>query len=264
MPTPHRTQLSVNVNAIAQLRNRRDLPWPSVTGLARIALDAGAIGITVHPRPDERHIRRADCYDLALLLRHDYPGREFNIEGYPTEDFLRLVEDIRPDQVTLVPDLPGQSTSDHGWDTIGEADLLRSVIARLKAPQNAVNPTFAGFSVARMRVALFIDAEPAIAHAAANLGADRVELYTGPYGHTFDPAIKSDRLEDLGHTAEAARDVGLGVNIGHDLTLDNLPALVARASFVSEASIGHALTADALIYGMAETVRLYIAALSRS
>jgi len=263
MPEAHRPQLSINVNAIAQLRNRRDLPWPSVTGLARIALDAGAIGVTVHPRPDERHIRRTDCYDLATLLRHDYPGREFNIEGYPSEDFLALVEDIRPDQVTLVPDLPGQSTSDHGWDTTRDADLLRSVIARLKQPQNAINPMFACFSVAPMRVALFIDAEPATARAAAALGADRVELYTGPYGHTFDPDAKMARLDELGATATAAREAGLGVNIGHDLTLENLPELVARAPFVAEASIGHALTADALIHGMAETVRLYRAALTQ-
>jgi pyridoxine 5-phosphate synthase len=260
--SPNRPQLSVNVNAIAQLRNRRDLPWPSVTGLARIALDAGAIGITVHPRPDERHIRRTDCYDIAMLLRTDYPDREFNIEGFPTEDFLTLVEDIRPDQVTLVPDLPGQATSDHGWDTKGEADLLRAVIERLQNPNRAINPMFAGVTPPRMRVALFIDADPEIARAAAGLGADRVELYTGPYGHTFEGHEKAARLEDLGRTADAAHASGLAVNVGHDLTLDNLPALVARIPFVAEASIGHALTADALVHGMAETVKLYIAALT--
>ena len=257
----HHPRLSVNVNAIAQLRNRRDLPWPSVTGLARIALEAGAAGITVHPRPDERHIRRTDCHDLAHLLRSDFPDREFNIEGYPTEEFLALVEDIRPDQVTLVPDLPGQSTSDHGWDTLGEADLLRPIIQRLHHPNATINPALAAYKVPDMRVALFVDADPAIARAAAALDADRVEFYTGPYGHTFDVTEKAARLAELGLAADAARDAGLQVNIGHDLTLENLPALVARIPFAAEASIGHALTADALIYGMAETVRRYREAL---
>jgi pyridoxine 5-phosphate synthase len=261
MTTPH-PLLSVNVNAIAQLRNRRDLPWPSVIGLSRIALEAGAVGITVHPRPDERHIRRTDCYDIAMLLRTEFPDREFNIEGYPTEDFLALVEDIRPHQVTLVPDAPGQSTSDHGWDTFGEAGLLAPVIERLKHTNAHANTMFSAFTLPQMRVALFIDADPAVATQAAKIGADRVELYTGPYGHTFDLAAKSARLEELGRTADAARDAGLSVNIGHDLTLDNLPALVARIPYTAEASIGHALTADALIYGMADTVRRYRAALT--
>ncbi len=257
-------QLSVNVNAIAQLRNRRDLPWPSVIGLSRIALDTGAIGITVHPRPDERHVRRTDCYDIAMLLRTAYPDREFNMEGYPDEAFLALVEDIRPHQVTLVPDAPGQATSDHGWDTIGQAALLEPIIKRLKHTNTRANPMFDALDPPQMRVALFIDADPAAAVAAASLGADRIELYTGPYGHTFEPAAKAARLEDLGLTADAARAAGLGVNIGHDLTLDNLPALIARVPFIAEASIGHALTADALIYGMAETVRRYRAALGAS
>jgi pyridoxine 5-phosphate synthase len=253
--------LSVNVNAIAQLRNRRDLPWPSVTGLSRIALQAGAVGITVHPRPDERHIRRTDCYDIAMLLRSEFPDREFNIEGYPSEDFLALVEDIRPHQVTLVPDLPGQSTSDHGWDTVGEADLLTSVVARLKHPTHGPNPMFAAYPVPQMRVAFFIDAEPRLAVAAAATGVDRVELYTGPYGHTFEPAAKARHRAALVATAQAAKAAGLGVNIGHDLTLDNIPALVAGAPFIAEASIGHGLTADALVFGLADTVRRYSAAL---
>jgi len=258
MTTP---QLSVNVNAIAQLRNRRNLPWPSVTGLARIALEAGAVGITVHPRPDERHIRRTDCYDLALLLRTEFPDREFNIEGYPSKDFLALVEDIRPHQATLVPDAPGQSTSDHGWDIAANAALLQAVIARLHGSATRTNPMFDAFALPRTRVALFIDAVPAIAHAAADIGADRVELYTGPYGHTFDPKAKATELAALGATADAAQAAGLQVNIGHDLTLDNLPALIARMPFAAEASIGHALTADALIYGLADTVRRYREAL---
>jgi pyridoxine 5-phosphate synthase len=240
------THLSVNLNAIAQLRNRRDLPWPSVTGLGAIALQAGANGLTVHPRPDERHIRRSDVFDLRNMLRVDWPGREYNIEGYPTEDFIALCEAARPDQVTLVPDDPAQSTSDHGWDCVRHAAFLKDVVRRLKAGS--------------MRVSIFLDADPAQAGPAAETGADRVELYTGPYGHTFDPGPRAALLDALAATAEAARAAGLGLNAGHDLTLDNLPPLVARIPFVDEVSIGHALTADALIYGMAETVRRYVAA----
>ncbi|MDR3496972.1 MAG: pyridoxine 5'-phosphate synthase [Ancalomicrobiaceae bacterium] len=239
--------LSVNLNAIAHLRNRRDLPWPSVTGLGRIALDAGANGLTVHPRPDERHIRRIDVFELRDLLRRDYPGREYNIEGFPTEAFLQLVEEAHPDQVTLVPDDPDQSTSDHGWDTEASHNVLAPIVERLRSQD--------------IRVSIFIDAEPRLALAAARLGADRVELYTGPYGHTFAPPAKAATLDDLTATAQAARSVGLDVNIGHDLTLDNLPPLVARIPFVAEASIGHALVADALLLGMSEAVKRYCAAL---
>lgn len=238
-----KTELSVNLNAVAQLRNRRNLPWPSMTGLGAIALRAGAHGLTVHPRPDERHIRRTDVFDLRDMLRKDWPGREFNIEGYPTEDFLALCEAAAPDQVTLVPDDPAQNTSDHGWDTVGRAGFLAPVVARLKAR---------GF-----RVSLFLDADPALVPGAEAVGADRIELYTGPYGHTFEPAAKAARLEDLARTAEAATAIGLGINAGHDLTLDNLPPLVARIPAIAEVSIGHALTADALVHGMAETVRRY-------
>ena len=249
------THLSVNLNAIAQLRNRRDVPWPSVTGMARIALDAGAEGITVHPRPDERHIRRTDVFELAALLRAEYPGREFNIEGYPTEPFLALCEEVRPEQVTLVPDDPAQSTSDHGWDIGANRALLETVIARLQA--------------GGMRVSLFIDADVAAPAAAALVNADRVELYTGPYGGALEPAKAAVQLKALKDTADAARLAGanrrgsarpLLVNAGHDLTLDNLPPLKAAIPDLAEVSIGHAVTADALIYGMAETVRRYRAA----
>lgn len=244
-------KLSVNLNAVAQLRNRRTVPWPSVTAMARIALDAGADGITVHPRPDERHIRRTDVFDLAALLRADYPGREFNIEGYPSEEFLALCETVLPQQVTLVPDDPAQATSDHGWDIEANRDLLVAAIARLHR--------------AGMRVSLFIDADPAAPAAAALVGADRVELYTGPYGGALDAQPAAVELAALRSTADAAREAGtnaaggqpLGVNAGHDLTLANLPALVAAIPDLAECSIGHAITADALIYGMAETVRRY-------
>lgn len=241
------TRLSVNLNAIAMLRNRRDLPWPSVTGIGRIALEAGAHGLTVHPRPDERHIRRSDVPELKALVS-EFPATEFNIEGYPTPDFLRLVEAHKPDQVTLVPDDPTQNTSDHGWDVAANREFLVDVIARLKA--------------GGMRVSLFVDPDdPAQPPRAAEIGADRVELYTGPYGATHsDPAAVARELNAVAATAEAARGAGLGINAGHDLTLWNLPVLIGRVPYIDEVSIGHGLTADALIYGMAETVKKYLAA----
>ncbi len=240
------TDLSVNVNAIAMLRNRRDLPWPSVVGLSRLALDAGAHGITVHPRPDERHIRGTDVTALIAMIRTEYPGREFNIEGYPDERFLRLVEAARPDQATFVPDDPAQATSDHGFDVAAARALLDPAIARMKA--------------IGVRVSLFLDADPALAQAAAATGAERIELYTGPYGGAVDAATRAQRLDDLRRTADAARAAGLGVNAGHDLTLENLPALKQAIPDLKEVSIGHALTADALAFGMAETVRRYLRA----
>jgi pyridoxine 5-phosphate synthase len=244
------TLLSVNLNAVAQLRNRRNLPWPSVTGIARVVLDAGASGITVHPRPDERHIRRTDVFDLAALLRADYPQAEFNIEGYPSEDFLDLIEQVNPQQVTLVPDDPSQATSDHGWDFAGKGNFLTSVVQRLKRPDR--------------RIALFCDpdaGEAGIAAARAT-GADRVELFTGPYGACFDDAEQAERqLNALAETCHAALDAGLGVNAGHDLTLDNLPAFQAAVPGVAEASIGHGITADALLMGFAEATRRYRLAL---
>jgi pyridoxine 5-phosphate synthase len=206
-------------------------------------LQAGANGLTVHPRPDERHIRRSDVFDLRNMIRVDWAGREYNIEGYPTEDFLALCEAARPDQVTLVPDDPAQSTSDHGWDCVANADVLKGVIRRLKA--------------GNMRVSIFVDGDPVQARAAVAAGAERVELYTGPYGHTFDPAGQAVELEKLAAAADAAKSAGLGLNAGHDLTLDNLPGLVARIPAIDEVSIGHALTADALHFGMGEAVRRY-------
>ncbi|MBB4305395.1 pyridoxine 5-phosphate synthase [Rhodobium orientis] len=238
------TRLSVNLNAVAQLRNRRDLPWPSVTGIGRIALEAGAHGLTCHPRPDERHIRRSDVPELAALVA-EFPGAEFNIEGYPAEDFLAIVEAAKPDQVTLVPDDPSQSTSDHGWDVAANRDSLTKVIARLKA--------------GGMRVSLFVDPDdPRQPPLAAEVGADRVEIYTGPYGATHDdPAGAAKMLAAIAETAEAAKVAGLGINAGHDLTLFNLPQLIGLVPYIAEVSIGHGVTADALIFGMAETVRLY-------
>jgi pyridoxine 5-phosphate synthase len=240
------TLLSVNLNAVAQLRNRRNLPWPSVTGIARVALDAGASGITVHPRPDERHIRRTDVFELADLLRADYPQAEFNIEGYPSEAFIALIDLVRPHQVTLVPDDPAQATSDHGWDFAGEADLLRAVVTQLRP--------MAG------RISLFCDPDAGSAGVAAAkaTGADRIELYTGPYGGCYDHPVRAEReLKLLAETAKAAAAAGMGVNAGHDLTLANLPAFQRQVPGVEEVSIGHGLTADALILGFAEAVRQY-------
>jgi pyridoxine 5-phosphate synthase len=241
------TELSVNLNAIAMLRNRRDLPWPSVVHFGRIALASGAHGLTVHPRPDERHIRFSDLPDIRSLIDAEFPGAEFNIEGYPTEEFLALVAAHRPEQVTLVPDDPSQPTSDHGWDFVADAALLKDVVARLKG-QGA-------------RVSLFADAEPGAMAAAAATGCDRIELYTGPYGATYGDADAAEaEAARLGATARAALDLGLGVNAGHDLTVANLPRLVRHIPSLAEVSIGHGLTADALEFGMAATVRRFVEA----
>lgn len=239
-------KLSVNLNAIAMLRNRRDLPWPSVTGLGRIALEAGASGLTVHPRPDQRHIRFSDLAPIQQLIDGSFPQAEFNMEGFPEEGFLRLVEEHRPEQVTLVPDDPSQATSDHGWDFRKNHNLLGSVVGRIKK--------------LGLRVSLFADGDPdrEALKIAKEVGADRVELYTGPYGGCYDdPARAAELVEALGATADIALDLGLDVNAGHDLTVANLPALVARIPALAEVSIGHGLTADALEYGMAETVRRF-------
>jgi pyridoxine 5-phosphate synthase len=240
-------KLSVNLNAIAMLRNRRDLPWPNVEGIGRIALAAGAHGLTVHPRPDERHTRHADLPILRALIDDEFPEAEFNIEGYPSEDFLRLVEKSQPNQVTLVPDDPKQATSDHGWDFVRQADYLAPIVRRLKK---------GGF-----RVSLFADPDPVGMDVARDTGADRVELYTGPYGACHNDSAKAARqLERLATAADAALATGLAVNAGHDLTVANLPALGRRIPRLAEVSIGHGLTADALEYGMAETTRRFLKA----
>ena len=239
------TALSVNLNKVALLRNQRDLTYPSVPEMARIAIAAGAAGITVHPRPDERHIRRADVRELSGLLKAEYAGSvEFNIEGYPSDDFLALIEETRPDQVTLVPDAPDQNTSDHGWDVVAARDQLLHCIPRIKQTG--------------ARISLFLDDDPALPDAVAAVGADRIELYTGPYHHAFMQGRGAEAIERFVATAEAASAAGLGVNAGHDLNLDNLGGFLAAIPWVDEVSIGHAITADALKWGMAETVRRYV------
>ncbi|AYG59513.1 pyridoxine 5'-phosphate synthase [Rhizobium jaguaris] len=239
-------KLSVNLNAIAMLRNRRDLPWPSVTGLGRIALAAGASGLTVHPRPDQRHVRFSDLPDIRALIDDEFPEAEFNIEGYPTDEFFDLCASVEPEQVTLVPDDPSQATSDHGWDFRKNRELLVDVVAQYKK--------------IGCRVSLFADGDgdADAVKIAKDVGADRIELYTGPYGGCYDaPERAAVILEALGKTADAAFANGLAVNAGHDLTVANLPPLLKRIPKLAEASIGHGLTADALEYGMAETVRRF-------
>ena len=187
--------LSVNLNAVAMLRNRRDLPWPSVTGLGAIALAAGAHGLTVHPRPDERHIRFNDLPAIRALIDDGFPDAEFNIEGYPTEEFLQLVAQNEPDQVTLVPDVPEQPTSDHGWDFAGQGEFLEPVVARLKK--------------AGRRVSLFADPDPTGLDIAKAIGADRVEFYTGPYWRAYDdPARAEVELARLGAAADDGEGAG--------------------------------------------------------
>jgi pyridoxine 5-phosphate synthase len=241
-------KLSVNINAIAYLRNRRDLPWPSLINLGRIALEAGAHGLTVHPRPDERHIRMSDLPEIRALLDDDFPQAEFNMEGYPTGEFLQLVEKYQPNQATLVPDDPSQPTSDHGWDFVQHQKLLTPITARLKS--------------IGVRVSLFADPDKKGLEEARETGADRVEFYTGPYGSKHaDPKAAKLELTRLSEAASRAKALGLAVNCGHDLTEANLPSLAKAIPHLAEVSIGHALTSDALEFGMAETVRRYLKAL---
>jgi len=243
------TALSVNLNKVALLRNQRDLPYPSVTGFARIVLDAGAAGVTVHPRPDERHIRRTDVPALAALLAQgEFPGAQFNIEGYPSENFLALVETVRPHQVTLVPDAPGQRTSDHGWDFSTQGEFLKPVITRLQD--------------AGPRVSLFVDAEIQAIRAAAASGAQRIELYTEPYAAAYAAGDPDPVLAGFTAAARTAADLGLGVNAGHDLSLDNLGVFLSAVPGVLEVSIGHAITAEALEMGMTAAVKAYLEVIS--
>ncbi len=236
------TKLSVNLNKVALLRNQRDIGYPSVTESARIVLNAGAHGITVHPRPDERHIRRQDVRDLAAFLKtYGKEEIEFNIEGYPSDDFLALVLENDCDQVTLVPDDPGQRTSDHGWDIARHEVMLTEAIEKLKN--------------AGRRVSLFLDPDPALPKLAAQVGADRVELYTGPYAFDDIP------LKAYVQTAESVLEAGLEINAGHDLNLDNLGRFIAAIPDTAEVSIGHAITSDALIYGWAGAVAAYLSAI---
>ncbi len=242
------TALSVNVNKIAVLRNSRGGALPDIVAAARTCLDAGAHGITVHPRPDARHVRADDVAALAALTRER--GVEFNLEGNPFAPpragypgFLALCESARPAQATLVPDGDAQLTSDHGFDFARDADALRPLVAALKA-----------FGC---RVSLFADAGGAVEHAAA-IGADRIELYTGPYAHAHATGNAGRALAACAETARRAQAAGLGVNAGHDLDQRNLRDFIAGVPDVLEVSIGHALVADALYSGLDASVRAYL------
>lgn len=235
------TKLSVNINKVATLRNARGGNNPDVV---RVALDCekfGAQGITVHPRPDERHIRHQDVFDLRPRL-----STEFNIEGNPSDDFCSLVLKVKPDQVTLVPDAPDQLTSNHGWNTIKHEAFLRDVVGRFKA--------------AGIRVSIFIDAQPLLADYAKKVGADRVELYTEPYAANY-AANREEAIAPFVQTAIHCREIGLGLNAGHDLSLQNLAYFHQQIPWVDEVSIGHALICDALYLGLRETISEYLACL---
>ena len=239
---PHRTALSVNVNKVALVRNTRHLGIPSVLRAARLCLQAGANGITVHPRPDERHIRASDVHDLAQLMK-DWPDREYNIEGNPSQNLMDFIRQVRPHQATFVPDSEDQFTSDHGWSFPQDAARLAPLTAECRA--------------LGVRVSLFMDPVPGQMEQARAVGADRVELYTEPYAAAWGTERQALQLERYRAAAQAALDVGLGVNAGHDLNRDNLAAFVRGVPGVLEVSIGHALIADALELGYAATVQAY-------
>ncbi len=231
------TKLSVNINKVATLRNARGGDNPNVV---RVALDCehfGADGITVHPRPDERHIRHADVIDLKPVLK-----TEFNIEGYPSDDFMELVTNVKPTQVTLVPDKPDQLTSNSGWDTVAEFDFLSVIVSRLKE--------------AGIRSSIFVNADVKMVEGAAKIGADRVELYTEPYASHYEED-RAKAIDPFIRAAQAARKIGLGVNAGHDLSLLNLKYMYENIPWLSEVSIGHALICDALYLGLRTAIDEY-------
>lgn len=247
MAFPLRTALSVNLNKVALVRNTRHLGIPSVTRAATLCLQAGARGITVHPRPDERHIRRHDVFELAELMQA-WPDREYNIEGNPFHNLMEIAREIKSrglplHQLTFVPDSEGQFTSDHGWAFPHDTERLVPLVAEARA--------------LGARVSLFMDADAAQMAGAKAVGADRVELYTEPYAAAWQTQQRTEQLERFRAAAQAARDAGLGVNAGHDLNRDNLSEFLRAVPGVSEVSIGHALIADALELGYAATVADY-------
>ncbi len=231
-------RLSVNINKVALIRNARGSNLPDLVQVARDCEAFGAEGITVHPRPDQRHIR----YDDVPLLRA-VVTTEFNIEGNPDDEFMRLVLDNPPHQCTLVPDTVDQLTSDHGWDTVAHASRLREITATLQA--------------AGIRVSMFVDPDPRMVEGAKSVGADRIELYTGPYAYDY-PHDRSKAVAAYKTAARVAGEIGLGVNAGHDLNLDNLRYFKDECPELLEVSIGHALISDALYYGLSNTVQMYL------
>ena len=247
------TVLSVNLNKVALLRNSRDTTIPSVVAAARTVIAAGAQGITVHPRPDQRHIRPSDVRDLKLLLSTEYPQIEFNIEGNPYAEeeqdypgFIELVKEAVPNQCTLVPDDPNQLTSDHGWNLRGESNRLKQIVEELHSLGT--------------RISLFMDPDPEQIELAKRLGVDRIELYTGPYADAFGTTEEDAVFAKFHEAAEKARAVGLGLNAGHDLNQQNL-AKFCQVANLAEVSIGHAIICDALWAGLEQTVSAYRAIL---
>lgn len=232
------TQLSVNINKIATLRNARGGNNPDVVQAALRCESFGAQGITVHPRPDERHIRYQDVRDLKPMLT-----TEFNIEGYPCEEFIKLVQEVRPAQVTLVPDQPGQLTSNHGWNTKEHQGFLTDIVG--------------GFSELGIRTSIFIDACPEMAFHASKVHTDRVELYTEPYAAGYS-VNRDEAVRPFVECAKAARELGIGINAGHDLSVENLAFFHQQIEGLAEVSIGHALICDALYWGLEETIRRYL------
>lgn len=232
------TRLSVNINKIALIRNARGGNMPDLAKVAQDCEAFGAQGITVHPRPDERHIRFSDVPELRALVK-----TEFNIEGNPTPEFLRLVLANPPHQCTLVPDAPSALTSDSGWDTIAHAAFLKDVVAQLQG--------------AGIRVSLFLDPVEKLVEGARESGTDRIEFYTGPYAHDF-VKDKTKAVEPHARCARLANNIGLGINAGHDLNLDNLRFYQQNVEGLLEVSIGHALVCDALYYGLQNTIQMYL------
>jgi pyridoxine 5-phosphate synthase len=232
------TRLSVNINKIATLRNSRGGKIPNVLDAAINCQKFGAEGITVHPRPDERHVTRQDVYQIKPHIT-----TELNIEGYPSEDFLKLVIEVKADQVTLVPDEPGQLTSDHGWDTIKHGPFLKEVIARLQSEG--------------IRTSLFVDADLHAIEGAKRAGTNRIELYTEPYA-THYPIDADKAIAPFIEAAKLAKELKLGINAGHDLSLKNLKFLIDKIPYIEEVSIGHALIADALYLGLRNTIHEYL------
>lgn len=231
------TNLSVNINKIATLRNARGENLPNVQSVAADCERFGADGITVHPRPDERHIRRDDVFKLRPLVK-----TEFNIEGYPSDEFMDLVLKVKPEQVTLVPDAPDALTSNAGWNVAAHMEFLTSIIDRLRE--------------AGIRTSIFVDPDGDIIRAAAKTGADRVELFTKPYADQY-AANREEAVAPYVEASRVAHSVGLGVNAGHDLSLENLEYFHSQVPFLNEVSIGHSLIADALYYGLHDTIRRY-------
>jgi pyridoxine 5-phosphate synthase len=246
MKNPVSTALSVNVNKVALVRNTRHVGYPGVTRAAEICLKAGAAGITVHPRPDERHIRKGDVLEIAELMRL-WPDREYNIEGNPFHNLMDFIRAVKPHQATFVPDSESQSTSDHGWSFPQDAARLKSLIDECKA--------------LGVRVSLFMDPMPEQMAACKAVGADRVELYTETWASAFGTDSEGRVLAQFVAAAQAAKEAGLGINAGHDLTQANLKPVIAAIPYVAEVSIGHAFVSDALEVGYAQAVKAYLAAL---